>query len=157
MEISNSINVKGRFKIELKDANGAVIKDYGWIDNLITSVGKAGMAGLIGNTGSIAAFTYLALGTSSTAPAISDTTLGSEISSNGLSRSAATISRVTTAYSNDTLQLAFTWSVTGSSTIQEIGIFNAASVGIMLSHALTGSIAVSSGNQLSIVYQVQMI
>jgi len=86
------------------------------------------------------AFSYLAVGTSSTAVAITDTTLNAEITDTGLARASATVSRVTTTVTNDTLQLTYTWTASGVKSIQEIGILNAASTGILLSHALTGTI-----------------
>lgn len=140
-------------RLECRDAKGNLkwkIKRH----NLITSAGKAALAGLTGNTGTITAFTYLAVGTSNTAPAIGQTTLGAEITTLGLGRMAATVSRVTTTVTNDTLQLVATWSVSGSTTVEEIGIFNAASVGIMLGRALTSSKQVVSGDTLTGTYQI---
>lgn len=145
---------KGRIDLVLRDKDGTIIKDW-TVFNTITNTGKAALAGLAGNTGSITAFTYLAVGTSSTAAAATQTTLGAEIVTNSLTRSSATVSRTTITQTNDTLSLAYTWTASGSSTVEEIGIFNAASVGIMLGRALTGSTALVSGDQLQATYTVQ--
>jgi hypothetical protein len=123
--------------------------------NTITNAGFAVIAGLAGNTGSQTAFTYLAVGTSNTAPAASQTALGGEISTNGLSRAAATVSRVTTTQTNDTLQLYKLFTVSGSSTVEEAGIFNDATTGTMLGRALTTSKSVVNGDTLAITYKVK--
>jgi hypothetical protein len=151
--IKNKLQTKGKVKLQCFDKDGK-LKWTVNTHNLIVSAGKAAMAGLVGNTGAITAFTYLAVGTSNTAVAVGQTALQAEISTNGLSRTAATVSRVTTTVTNDTLQLIVTWTVSGSSTVEEIGVFNASSSGIMLGRALTTSKAVSNGDTLVGTYQV---
>lgn len=144
----------GRIKLEVI-RNGKTIFATDWIKNIETNVGKAATAGLVGNTGAISPFIYLAVGTSATAVSAADTALGAEISTNGLSRAAATVSRVTTTVTNDTLQLVNVYTSSGTFSVQEAGIFNAASVGILLAHALTGTVSISSGDQLSVTYQIK--
>lgn len=150
----NKTTQRGRIRLQCYDKNGKLKWDTGFINNTITNNGRAAMAGLTGNTGGVTAFTYLAVGGSNTAPAVSQTALGSEIATSGLSRVASTVSRVTTNVANDTLQLTNAWSVSGTATVEEIGIFNAASVGVMLGRALTGSKAVVNGDTLTGTYQV---
>lgn len=149
----DTLETKGKINLKCFDKQGKLKWEVN-IHNLITSAGKAAMAGLVGNTGAIAAFTYLAVGTSNTAVSVGQTALQAELSTLGLSRVAATVSRVTTTVTNDTLQLTTAWSVSGSTTVEEIGIFNASSSGIMLGRALTGSKAVSNGDTLTGTYQV---
>lgn len=125
-----------------------------WVtNNLITSAGKAQIALLAGDASAIP-FTYLAVGTSSTAPAVGNTTLGAEIVDSGFERAAATVSRVTTTVTNDTLQLLKAWTATGSKTIEEIGIFNAASSGTMLGRSLTTTRAFTTGETYTATYKV---
>lgn len=124
-------------------------------NNGITNAGFAAIAGLVGNTGSITAFTYLAVGTSSTAFAASQTALIGEYSTIGLSRASATVSRVTTTQTNDTLQLVKTFTVTGTGSVEEVGAFNAASSGIMLGRALSGTVSVVNGDELVVTYKFQ--
>jgi len=147
----DSTKTKGQINIKLV-RNGKVILDK-LVNNSIMNVGFAAMAGLVGNTGAIAAFTYLALGTSNTAVSAGQTALGAEISTNGLQRVSATVSRVTTTQTNDTLQLTNTYTVTGTSAIEEIGAFNASSSGIMLGRALTGTVNVINGDSLTMTYK----
>lgn len=130
------------------------LRDPGTVNNLIMSVGKAAIAGLVGNTGAISAFTFLGLGSSNTAPAIGQTTLGAEISTNGLARAAATVTRTTTNVANDTLTLSKSFSVSGTQGVEEAGIFNASSVGIMLGRALTGTKSLVNGDTYVVTYNV---
>jgi hypothetical protein len=122
---------------------------------VMTDAGKAARAGLTNGVGSISAFTYIALGTSGTTPAAGDTALGAEISTNSLARAAATCTRVTTSVSNDTSQWAYTWTASGASTVNEVGIFNASSAGTMLIHDLIGPITTANGFQLTVTCKVQ--
>lgn len=154
MTSSKKIKLIGRTKLQVFDKEGNLLDDTGWLYNTITNTGLAGVAGLIGNTGSISAFTYLAVGTDSTAESAGHSALQAEITDSGLERVAATVSRVTTTQTNDTLNLTYTWTATGSKTVEEIGIFNAASSGIMLGRKLTGSISIVSTNNLIGTYQV---
>lgn len=148
----DSLKVRGRIDFEIKRKDGTTERFS--VDNLITNVGKAAIAGLVGNTGSITAFGYLALGTSNTAPAGSQTALGAEITTGGLGRASATVSRTTTVSTNDTLTLTYQWTASSSFTIQEIGVFNASSSGTMLGRALTGAKPISSTEMITGTYNV---
>lgn len=156
MKTESGFKIIGKVRLVCRDKNGNILWDTGFIKNKITNVSFAVIAGLMGNTGSQVAFGYLAVGTSSSAESAASTALGAEVSNHGLARAAATVSRVTTTQTNDTLQLVYTWTASGGSsdTIQEIGIFNDATVGVMLGRKLTGSKTVNSGEQLTATYKV---
>lgn len=143
--------IKGRIDFKITRANGDVEE---WsVNNLITSAGKAQLALLAGDATAIP-FTYLATGTSNTAPAIGQTALAAEITTLGLQRASATVSRVTTTVTNDTLQLVKAFTATGSVTVEEVGIFNASSSGTMLGRALTGTRTLATNDMLTATYQV---
>ena len=144
----------GTYKFQIKDVNGK-IRDTFEVKNLVTTVGFAQLALLAGDATAVP-FTYLAVGTSATAVNIADTTLNAETTTNGLERAAGTVSRVTTTGTNDTYQITKTWTATGSVSVEEVGVFNAGSGGIMLSHALTGTKAVTNGETLTGTYQLQV-
>lgn len=147
----DTTKTKGSIDIEVVRDGKVVLKKT--VFNGITNAGFAAMAGLVGNTGAVSAFTYLAVGTSSTAFSAGQTALIGEISTSGLSRASATVSRVTTTQTNDTLQLAKTFTLSGSATVEEIGAFNAASSGVMLGRALTGTLALVNGDELTTTYK----
>lgn len=147
------VGIIGKVRLQ-QFRNGVCIKDTGFMKNIITNAGKAQIALLAGDA-SATPFTYLALGTSSTAVEVTDPALGAEITDTGLARTTATVSRITTSVTNDTLSLAYTWTATGVKTIQEIGIFNASSSGTMLGHKLTGALVTANADQVVATYTVQ--
>jgi len=131
------------------------IRDARIVRNIITNTGKAGMASRFNGAGSEAAFTYLALGTGSTAAAAGDTALGTEIVASGLSRANATVSRVTTTQTNDTAQALHTWTASGSVSPSEVGLLNAASVGVLAARQVFTAVPLVSSDSFQITYKVQ--
>jgi hypothetical protein len=124
------------------------------IRNLVTSAGKAGVASRINGDGSEAAFTYIGVGTGTSAAAAGDTTLQTEITDSGLARAAATVSRVQVTVANDTAQLVKTFSVTGTKAVTESGVFNAASNGVLLARQVFSAINVVNGDSLQITWKI---
>ena len=147
------MKIKGSIDFEIKDKNGKT-KDKWSVKNSVMKVGFAQLALLAGDATAVP-FTYLAVGTSSTAVATTQTALVGEITDSGLARASATVSRVTTTETNDTLQLVKTFSVSGTKTVEEVGIFNDATAGTMLARALTTTKSLVSGDTLAITYKVK--
>lgn len=150
--MQNTLKIKGTYEFEIRDINGN-IRDKWKVDNLVVDAGLAQLALLTGDA-SATPFTYIAVGTSSTAVAANQTTLVAETTTNGLERAAGTVSRTTTTVTNDTYRITKTWTATGSVTVEEVGVFNDASAGTMLSRALTTTKAVSSGETLTGTYSL---
>lgn len=149
----DSIKIKGQIDFEIRGVDGKV-RDRWTVYNSVVNAGFAQLALLAGDA-SATPFTYLELGTSSTAVAAAQTALQAAITTGGLERAAATVSRVTTTVTNDTLQLVKTWTSSASHTVEEVGIFNASSAGTMLARALTGTKTVASGETLTGTYKVK--
>lgn len=147
--------VTGSFRITVRDQWGR-FKAIRQIKNLVVSAGKAGVASRINGSGAEAAFTYLAVGTGTTAAAAGDTTLEAEIVDSGLARAAATCTRVTTSVTNDTAQLDKTFSVTGTKAVTEAGALNAASTGTLLGRQVFSAVNVVNGDSLQITYKFQV-
>lgn len=148
-------------RFHLEDQARFLMRKYGAkkyetaVYNTITNGFHAVQAGLVGATGAQVAFGYLALGTDATAPSASQTALIAETVVSGLGRAAATIDRITTAQTNDTLRFRKTFSALGSANIQEVGFFNDPTAGVMGGRALTGSKNLISGDSLAITYTVE--
>ena len=184
-KIENSIGISGEFNLVLRDKNGLIkllwkenrlgkfirelfgtptdgISFLGmWkpsltLKNLVTSAGKAGVSSRINGSGSAAAFTYLAVVVGTDAANVADTTLKTEITDSGLARASATVSRVTTAVTNDTAQLSVTWNVTGTKAITEIGALNAGSSGVLLGRQVFSAVNVVNGDVLTANYKFQV-
>lgn len=126
------------------------------IENLVVNAGLAGVASRINGSGGEAAFTYIAIGTGTTAAAAGDTALQTEITTNGGARAAATATRVTTTQTNDTAQLQLTYNFTGSFAVTESGVLNAASTGTLLAHQVFTAVNVVSGDSLQVTWKFQV-
>lgn len=116
---------------------------------MITTAGKTEMVKLFGGT-TADAWTYIALGTGTTAAAIGDTTLETEAY-----RTAATVRLISVLYPEDTLLFMASATATASATITEVGVLNKATVGDLLARTvLTKSRAVVSGSKIITLYYV---
>lgn len=124
------------------------------VRNLVTTVGKALVAGRINASGAPAAADYIAVGTGTNAAAAGDTTLQTELAASGLSRAAATVSLVTTTTTNDTAQMLKSFTVTGTAAVTESGVLNAASTGTLLCRQVFSAINVVNGDTLQITWKV---
>lgn len=144
---------KGKITRQMRDEINQLLQFLS--PNTIVSAGKAGLASRISGSGAEPAFAYIAVGTSNTSVTAGDTTLGAETVGSGLSRVLATLSRVTTSVTNDTARLSTTFTVSGSVTLQEVGVFNASSAGTMLCRTVFAALGVVSGDSLTINYDIQ--
>lgn len=147
---NDTLKLKGTYHFQIKRADGSIREEW-TVDNLVVNAGKAQLALLAGDA-TATPFTYLAVGTSSTAVAVAQTALQAEVTTSGLGRAAATVSRITTTVTNDTLKLTYTWTASGTVVVEEIGVFNASSSGTMLSRALTSTKTVLNTEQLVATY-----
>ncbi len=125
------------------------------VKNLITNAGFALVAGRINGSGSPAAATYIAVGTGTTAAAVGDTTLQTELATSGLSRANGSVSLVTTSVTNDTAQVVVTYTVTGSAAVTESGLLNASSGGTLLARQVFSAINVVNGDSLQITWKIK--
>jgi hypothetical protein len=116
----------------------------------VTNLGKAEIAKLSINSGSPTAFGYLEYGTGTTAFSAAQTALVTPSQ-----RAAATCSLTTTSVSYDTALLTYSFSITASEAISEVGIFNSASSGVMWARTVLGTVRnVVNGDTYSLSYKV---
>jgi len=123
-------------------------------ENLTPNTGLAAFIKRLGGDGSTAAFTYIALGTGTTAAAVGDTALETEISDSGLERASATVSYETIVTSGDTLQLVKEFIATGDKSVTEIGIFNDASAGTLGGRTVKTAVPLETDDIYEVTYSV---
>jgi len=144
----DSLSVNGRFTLEHRDSNGE-LKERREFSNLVVNDGLARMAALFLSDISGTAFDYIAIGSGSTAPTASDSSLGTEVD-----RAAATGTQQTTNVTNDTAQLENQFSFSSSNTISEAGVFDSSTGGTMAARQTFSDINVSDGDTLTVTYQI---
>jgi hypothetical protein len=147
------LTLKGIFNVRHMRGNKCLSNED--VSNTITTAGFAEVAGLINEVTSIG-FKWLAIGSSATAASNANTALAGEITSPSLSRVSATTSRVTTSETNDTAQSVNTYSSTATQAVQEVGLFDSSSSGVMLSRATFSAKNLVSGDTLQITHKVQV-
>jgi len=139
-----------------RHANGKVYKKFS-ISNLVTNAGKAFVAARIaldsGDSGGEAKANYIAVGIGTTAADITDTTLESEITTDGGERVVGTVSKETTDVTDDTIVLTKTFTFTGAFSVSESGVLNDASAGTLLNRQVFSAIPVVSGDSLEITHK----
>jgi hypothetical protein len=130
---------------------------YGW--NARVNAGALGQAVLMGSAAGTP-FAYLALSSASLTIALGDTTLASEITTNGLVRVLATYGSYvapTTLGGSASFQLTKTFTATGTSTVNSCALFNAVTVGTMFSEInLTSAATLNSGDTLALSYTINI-
>lgn len=123
-------------------------------ENLTPNTGLAAFIKRMGGDGSTAGFTYLALGTGTTAADATDTSLEAEITDSGLERASATVSYETTTTTGDTLQLYKSFTATGSKSVTEIGILNDPTTGSLGGRVVKTAVPLEADDIYAVTYQV---
>lgn len=121
--------------------------------NLKTTVGIDAMIAQVGSTSAQpASFDYLALSSDTGAPVIGDTTLASEITTNGLGRHIATYAHTS---STSTWTEIYTWTATGTvSNVQKAGLFNASSSGTLGFENTFSPVTLNLNDQLQLTWTI---
>ena len=151
---NDSLKLKGLVRYQIFDKCW-FCKEDSTEENIVTITWKGMVTNLMGNVSSPAAFTYLANGSSSTAAVNSQTALIAENTLNGSARASATVTQQTTTTTNDTLQLVYSWSITGNVTVNEVGVFNANPAWTMLCRQVTSSTKnLVNGDTFTVTYSI---
>lgn len=149
-----SIQAVGNLRLEVYEYAGGPLLHVEEGRNLITNIGFSLLAGLLSGD-QTSPVHYIAIGTTNTAAAASDTALAAEITTNGGARALGTADRTTTTQTNDTARVRLTYTFTGSFAIVEAGLFDAASAGNMLSRRVFSAVNVVNGNVVVATWTVK--
>ncbi|WP_337102343.1 hypothetical protein [Paenibacillus sp. YIM B09110] len=148
--MNEGLKVTGRIAWEL--VRDGVVVERGERDNIITTVGKNALATLLNSASAgTSLVTHIGFGSSTTAVAVGDTALGTELSGGGYARVAVTRSNP----SGNVIQYVATLTGLTGVTVQEAGLFSAATSGTLFAHQLTGAVALTAAaDSLQITWQV---
>lgn len=123
--IFDSPKATGQVTFTHMDAAGNVINKY-VVKNLVVTSGLAHIAARMANSGTPTQMTHMALGSSSTTPALGDTALGAQLGRVSLTVAGGTPSTNTITYS------ASFGAGVATGAVVEAGVFNASTGGVML-------------------------
>lgn len=152
-ELRLDVGLRGEINMVHRGADGE-IKETRVIKNLVVTVGKAEVAGLI-NEATSGGFKYIGIGTGTTAAVVGNTAIETEITTNGGARAlATTLDRVTVTTANDTARAILTYAFTGSFAVTEAGLLDAVSSGILLARQVFLAINVVSADSLQITWKI---
>lgn len=136
--------LKGTVHIVLKDKDGKVL-DERTFPNLVVSSGLNWVASRM-TSGSDAVMSHMAVGSGSTAPALGDTTLQTEVSRIALASATSLLAQVR--------YVATFGAGVGTGSLQEAGIFNAGSSGTMLCRTTFAVVNKGASDTLQITWTV---
>lgn len=151
-ELGDFIQLRGSIRMQLRDHDGNVIMEREERNLLVTAGRRFAIeqlaSSLLITSRSIS---YAAVGTSTTAPATSDTALGNESS-----RIAINSFDTTNLTANPPSWAAYaSWATNqANTTLGEVALLNSSSAGTMLNRATFATINKTTSNTLSLTYNV---
>lgn len=149
--LNENVNPKGTLVITLTGPDG-VIKEQQEV-NLVVSTGLAFIASRLKDA-TAAVMSHMAIGTGTTAADAAQTALVTEAARVALT--STTI--VTTNVTNDAVQYVASFPAgTGTGAITEAGLFNAASVGTMLSRTVFSVVNKGANDTLTITWKITAV
>lgn len=146
--INNDLVVmQGQLNIKVFDAEGNLKEDHDH-KNLVVTAGKYVIADRMKGTPAKGAMTHMSLGTSSTAAAVADATLGLEIAGSRVALS-------TTSVTNNVITYTASFAAgVGTGAVVEAGIFNAASAGDMLCRTTFSVVNKGANDTMTVTWTV---
>ena len=146
------IKLRGCYQMRLGDANGNSLQEIS-VDNTVVTAGRRWVlqqlaSSLINTAQSIG---YIAVGTGTTAPATSDTALGSENTRIAINSFVST--NLTSNPPSWQAQASFATNQ-ANTTLGEVGMFNSSSGGTMLSRSTFGTVNKTTSNTFGVSYTI---
>lgn len=152
--IKESLKVLGALELVVRDVNGNITKQVS-VPNTVVNSGKAFIAQSMLKTtiDSPVAMTHLGVGTNTTAVAVEQTALLTEVGT----RAPVTPTNVTVTVANDAVQYVASFAA-GNATgaLTEAGIFNASTAGTLLCRTVFPVINKGASDSLTITWRVQI-
>ncbi len=118
LQIPDNLHIKGGINIFINDALTGLLKEHDFIKNMFVTTGKNSIAAVLRGTANKGVVTYCATGTSSVAPALSNTQLGTE-----LARKLIATREPSDSADNASIFTTFYNTTESIGTIRELGLF----------------------------------
>lgn len=151
--ISENLTPKGFFRIQITEDGKGVVGDSGWQENTVTNEGvRQYLAEALGG-GAALSVSHAALGTGG-APNPADTTLSGEVQARaGVSYSvlsSKTVQFIAQFVSSNSF-------VTTTQAIQNVGLFNAATAGILFAGNTYASSQCYTNQDVNVTYEIRFV
>ena len=152
-QFGDVIKLRGRIEAQLMDIKGNPVGPRIVHDNTVVTAGRRWVLENIysGGAASLQVLSHLAVGTSTTAPATSDSALGSEATR--LAVGTFTTSNLTSSPPSWRAEVTFATNQ-ANTTLGEVGLFNSSSSGTLFARATMSTIDKTTSNTLSISYTI---
>jgi len=143
MQALETLKATGDVKIELTRADGSV--ETTEIHNLVVTTGLNYIVSRMKDA-TANAMSHMAVGSGSTAAALANTALGTEL---------GRVALTSTTVSANTIQYVATFPAgTGTGAVTEAGLFNAATAGTLLCRTVFGVVTKDTGDSMTITWTV---
>lgn len=145
------LTLRGSYEIILRNAANNEVVDRRVVNNTVVTAGRRWVLQQINSSGIVTSqsISYGAVGTSTTAPATSDTALGSE--SSRVAINSFVTSNLTSNPPSWEANISYATNQ-ANTTLGEVGMFNSSSGGTMLARATFATLNKTTSNTLSISY-----
>jgi hypothetical protein len=152
-QFERMIAVKGMYHIQIAEADGRIVGDSGWRENLVTNEGfRQYLVMAIGSISGSKYISHVGLGTGA-GPAASDTSLGSEVGTRQAVTPSSTVAGSKTV--RFTATFAAGWHTSASAfNISSIGLFNSSATGTLFSGTTYASSSCASNQAVNITYDL---
>lgn len=141
--IQETVQATGTLQIKLYGPDGQLKQEQN-VPNLVVTTGRGYIAGRM--VGTPTAMSHMAIGSGTAAPAVGDTTLGTELGRVSLTSSVAAAAVVT--------YVASFGAGVGTGAVTEAGLFNAGSAGTMLCRTTYAVVNKGADDSLSITWTI---
>lgn len=150
--VNDFFQLRGCYRGHLRDAQGNPLIEFG-NDNTVVTRGRREVLNIIRTGGNTDLFGYMAVGTSTTAPATGDTLLGSEIDRNAI----GTFDTTNLTSTTPSWAAVASWNTNeANTTLGEVGLFNSSGANsqTLLARATFSTINKTTSNTLTITYTI---
>lgn len=146
MKANENAKMTGRLKIVVKSPEGQIKQEFE-TNNLVVDTGLAYIADRMADAAE-SAMSHMALGSSSTTEAATDTGLGTELDRVSLTS--------TTQTDNQVVYVASFGAGTGTGAVTEAGLFNAASNGTMLCRTVFSVVNKAAEDSMTVTWTITL-